>query len=113
VQAKTKSISELTDLLPKVLKYVYTDIDETDMVELLKNINKYTIVDEGGFPTENMRTSDTIGSNGSCVVPLDLESNVVWLHEFLFGEEDYKVSSSVKECSQKIKADTAPYINNQ
>ena len=46
VQAKTKSISELTDLLPKVLKYVYTDIDETDMVELLKNITKYTIVEE-------------------------------------------------------------------
>ena len=112
-QAKKLSLNELTDLLPKVLKYVYTSVDETDMVELLKNINKYSIVDEGGFPTEDMRTSNTIGSNGSCVVPVDLESNVVWLHEFLFGEEDYEVSSAVKECSQKIKADTAPYINNQ
>ena len=54
-QSKTKSIGELTDLLPKVLKYVYTDIDETDMVELLKNITKYSIVDEGGFPTEDNR----------------------------------------------------------
>lgn len=112
VQAKTLSLGELTDLLPKVLKHVYTSVDETDMVELLKNINKYTIVDEGGFPKEDMRTSNTIGSNGSCVVPLDLESNVVWLHEFLFGETDYEVSSAVKECSEKIKADTAPYLNN-
>ena len=110
-QAKTKSIGELTDLLPKVLKYVYTDIDETDMVELLKNISKYTIVDEGGFPTEENRTVETIGkSHGSCIVPLDLEENVIWLHEFLFEEEDYQVSDTVKECNKRIEKDTAPYL---
>ncbi len=110
-QAKTKSVGELTDLLPKVLKYVYTDIDETDMVELLKNITKYTIVEEGGFPQLDDLTTETIGrANGSCVVPLDLEKNVVWLHEFLFGEEDYQVSDIVKECSKRIQKDTAPYL---
>lgn len=109
-QAKKLSLSELTDLLPKVLKYVYTSIDETDMVELLKNINKYSIVDEGGFPLEEYRDSNTIGSNGSCVVPVDLEDNVVWLHEFLFGEENYQVSAAVQECSKRIKVDTAPYL---
>ncbi|MBR4083199.1 MAG: LCP family protein [Lachnospiraceae bacterium] len=110
-QAKTKSIGELTDLLPKVLKYVYTDIDETDMVELLKNITKYTIVEEGGFPTEDNRMVETIGkSHGSCIIPLNLEENVVWLHEFLFEEENYQVSDIVKECSQRILKDTAPYI---
>ncbi len=111
-QAKEMSLSELTELLPKVLKYVYTSVDETDMVELLKNISKYNIVDEGGFPTEDMRTTNNIGSNGSCVIPLDLEKNVIWLHEFLYDEIDYSVSSAVKECSKKIKADTAPYLNN-
>ncbi|MBO5346740.1 MAG: LCP family protein [Lachnospiraceae bacterium] len=110
-QAKTKSVGELTDLLPKVLKYVYTDIDETDMVELLKNITKYTIVEEGGFPLEEYRVVETIGkAHGSCIVPLDLEKNVVWLHEFLFEEEGYQVSDVVKECSQKIQKDTAPYL---
>jgi LCP family protein required for cell wall assembly len=109
-QAKTKSIGELTDLLPKVLKYVYTDIDETDMVELLKNITKYSIVDEGGFPTEDNRVVETIGNaHGSCIVPLDLEENVVWLHEFLFDTE-YEVSDTVKECSKRIKSETAPYL---
>ncbi len=111
-RAKEMSLSELTELLPKVLKYVYTSVDETDMVELLKNISKYTIVDEGGFPTEDRRTTNNIGSNGSCVIPLDLEKNVIWLHGFLFDEEDYEVSSAVKECSKRIKADTAPYLNN-
>lgn len=111
-QAKTKSIGELLDLLPKVLKYVYTDIDETDMVELLKNIANYKIVEEGGFPIEEYRTAETLGqAKGSCVIPLNLEKNVVWLHEFLFEETDYQVSDTVKECSKKIQADVAPYIN--
>ncbi len=111
-KAKEMNLSELTDLLPKVLKHVYTSVDETDMVELLKNINKYYIVDEGGFPAEDMVTTSNIGSSGSCVIPLDLEKNVIWLHEVLFDEEDYEVSEAVKECSKKIKADTAPYLYN-
>lgn len=110
-QAKTKSIGELTDLLPKVLQYVYTDIDETDMVELLKNIAKYKIVEEGGFPTAENRTVEEIGkSKGSCIIPLNLEKNVVWLHEFLFEKEDYQVSETVKELDKRIKSDTAPYL---
>lgn len=111
-QAKKLDLAELTELLPKVLKYVYTNINETDIAELLKNINKYTIVEEGGFPVEELRTVETLGeAKGSCVIPLDLEQNVVWLHEFLFEEEDYQVSSMVLECSEKIKTDTAPYLN--
>jgi len=110
-QAKTKSIGELTDLLPQVLQYVYTDIDETDMVELLKNIANYKIVDEGGFPTAENRTVEEIGkSKGSCIIPLNLEKNVVWLHEFLFEKEDYQVSETVKELDKRIKSDTAPYL---
>lgn len=111
-QAKKMSLGELTELLPKVLKHVYTNIDEADMLELVKNINKYTIVDEGGFPKEDLRVTNTIGSSGSCVVPTDLEKNVVWLHEFLFEEEDYNVSAAVQECSKRIRVDTAPYLDN-
>lgn len=111
-QAKEMSLSDLTDLLPKVLKNVYTSVDEKDMLELLKSISKYYIVDEGGFPAQDKLVTDTIGSNGSCIIPIDLEKNVIWLHEVLFNEEDYQVSEAVKECSKKIKADTAPYINN-
>lgn len=111
-QAKQMSLSELTELLPKVLQHVYTSIDEADMVDLLKNINNYSIVEEGGFPIEELRKTGTVGSNGSCVVPVDLEKNVIWLHEFLFDETDYVPSDTVKECSRRIKSDTAPYFNN-
>ena len=44
------------------------------------------------------------------MVPLDLESNVVWLHQFLFGDEDYTVTDSVKEYGKQIEAETAPYL---
>ena len=52
-----------------------------------------------------------MGAKGACVIPTDLESNVVWLHEFLFDDEEYTVSNSVKEISKKITSDTAAYLN--
>ena len=42
---------------------------------------------------------------------MDLESNVVWLHQFLFDDANYTVTDSVKEYSRKIASDTAPYLN--
>ena len=110
-QAKEADLKTLEKVATGVLKYVYTSLDETDIFDLLKNISNYSIIDEGGFPTEDFRTSDTIGADGSCVVPLDLEENVVWLHKFLFDEEDYEVSSTVKECSDKIKFYTSKYLD--
>ena len=70
----------------------------------------YNIVDEGGFPNSDMLTTGSIGKKGSCVVPRSLESNVTWLHEFLFDEKDYEPSSAVKEYSAKIAADTNGYV---
>lgn len=109
-EAKKASPAQLEKIASSVFDKVYTSLDLTEIVELLGNVNKYNIVDEGGFPTTNMLTTGTIGSKGSCVVPLNLESNVVWLHEFLFGETNYEPSSAVKEYSAKIASDTSGYI---
>ena len=38
----------------------------------------------------------------SCVVPLTLESNVKSLHEFLFENEKYEASETVKSISETI-----------
>ena len=38
----------------------------------------------------------------SCVVPLTLESNVKALHEFLFENEKYEASETVKSISETI-----------
>lgn len=113
-QAQSADLDTLLDVVKEVAPNVYTSFDlanVTEMTELLKNINNYEIVDEGGFPHEDLRTTANIGNDGSCVIPLSLEENVVWLHEFLFGEEDYQVTDEVKECSDKVEAKTNKYLN--
>ena len=80
-------------------------------LELLGNIANYRIVEEDGFPQPDLRTVGNIGGKGSCVVPLNLESNVVWLHKFLFDDEDYAVTESVKEYGRQIEAETSPYLS--
>lgn len=109
-QAKKTDLATLTSVFNKVVEEIYTSMDSKDLLELVGNINNYRIVDESGFPQEDMRATPTLGAKGSCVVPLDLESNVVWLHQFLFEDEDYTVSDTVKECAAKIKSDTSNYV---
>lgn len=109
-QAKKADAATLVKVFNEVIGDIYTSIDSETILELIGNIANYQIVDQGGFPEESMRTVGNIGAKGSSVVPLDLEANVVWLHQFLFDDEDYTVTDSVREYSQKIAADTAPYI---
>ena len=110
-QAKKTDLVTLADVFTKVLDNVYTSIKSDDMLAMINNISSYHIVDEGGIPIEGMRTTGTIGAVGSCVIPLDLETNVVWLHQFLFGDEDYQATQEVKSYSDIIKSDTSPYLN--
>lgn len=110
-KAKSASPATLNTIANDVFKEVYTSLDISEILELLGDIGKYEIVDQGGFPEESMRATGTIGSKGSCVVPVNLEQNVAWLHGFLFKDENYTPSDQVKEYSEKIKADTSGYIN--
>lgn len=112
-QAKKCSIDTLIEVFNKAAGNIYTSIGSDEIIELIKNISKYHIVAEDGFPQESMRTTGIIGAKGSSVIPLDLESNVVWLHQFLFNDQDYQVSDTVKEYSAKIKSETAPYLGAQ
>ena len=89
---------------------IYTSLDLAEILELLGDISKYEIVAQGGFPEESMRATGTIGSKGSCVVPVSLADNVQWLHEFLFADEEYTPSAAVLEYSDKVKADTSAYV---
>lgn len=109
-QAKQASPTDLTKICNNVFSEVYTSLDLTELLEILTEVASYNIVDEGGFPTSGQITTGTIGSKGSCVIPLDLESNVKWLHGFLFGDENYEPSSNVKKYSQAIYSETNPYL---
>lgn len=108
--AKTASITDLTKICNNVFSEVYTSLDLSEILELLTEVTQYNVVDEGGFPEDTMITTGTIGSKGSCVIPLDLESNVVWLHEFLFDEKNYIPSDNVSNYSIQINKDTSPFL---
>ncbi len=110
-QAKKADYATLSKVFNDAIDDIYTSLNEEDILELLKNIANYRIVDEGGFPEETMRTVANIGAKGSSVIPMDLEANVVWLHQFLFEDENYTVTDSVREYNEQIKADTEKYIN--
>jgi LCP family protein required for cell wall assembly len=109
-QAKKASLATLTETANAVFSEVYTSLDLSEIVELLGDIGSYEITETAGFPEESMRTTGTIGSKGSCVIPTNLEENVKWLHEFLFDAEDYTPSETVKTCSEKIYEDTNGYL---
>ena len=110
--AKTLDAASLdqtaSDLFDKDM--IYTSFDLSDIVDMLGNISSDNITGQDGFPQEDLRTTGNVQIGGvgqSCVIPRDLSDNVVWLHHFLFDDQDYQVSSEVQEYSDKIASDTA------
>ena len=93
-KAKTMSPTTLVSILNKVMENVYTNLDVTEMASILSDVANYQIV----------------AQDGSCVIPLDLETNVVKLHELLFDVTEYEPSDQVKQYSQKVQADTSQYM---
>ena len=109
--AKTMSPDALIKICNNVFGEVYTSLDLTEILEILKDITEYSIVDEGGFPTSGKITTGDIGSAGSCVIPVDLADNVIWLHQFLFDDTDYTPSSNVSSFSDDIYNQTHSYLD--
>lgn len=108
-QAKAADLGTLLKVFDKAIGDIYTNINTDTIKELLGNISNYSIVEEGGFPNEELRANANLGAHGACVVPNDLVANVEWLHKFFFEDEEYSVSDSVKEINEKILSDMAKY----
>ena len=109
-QAKKTDLTTLTKVFNDCIGDIYTSIDSKDILELLGNITKYSIAEEAGFPTEELRTTGNIGAKGSCIIPQNLEENVVWLHQFLFDDMDYEVTENIKDYDVIIKSETNQYL---
>jgi hypothetical protein len=103
--------SQLNTIATAAFEEVYTSLELEEILDLIQIIGEYEIVDSTGFPQMDMLTTGTIGTKGSCVVPLDLAESVVWLHEFLFNEEGYQVTERVQTNSDTIDAQTSEYLN--
>lgn len=110
-KAQKMDISKLNKIADAVFGETATSLSLDEIVSLLSGVAEYKIGENEGFPFEDTRATGTIGKTGSCVVPVDLQTNVVELHKFLFNESDYTPSDTVKQCSEKIYNDTSKYVN--
>ncbi len=95
---QTKSIGEINTLLDNILPKIYTNISTGSIISEIPSITKYKITDSIGWPYNTKGKTMTLWYG----IPITLESNVVQLHQELFGESDYKVSDTIKEISNKI-----------
>ncbi len=113
-EARQANVETLVKIANKITEsdVVYTSLDLEDITSLIKDIAKYKIVEEGGFPLETYRGTADMGDSGNCVLALDLEKNVQWLHGFLFEDEDYKVSENVSDISKQIRQKISKYEPN-
>ncbi len=112
-QVKQADINTLTKVFEDAMKHVVTSLTSDDILPYLTEVANYKIVGEDGFPQlDALSTAGMGGAKGDCVIPLSLESNVVWLHEFLFGDENYTVPSTVQEYTKQIETDTKDRLKN-
>lgn len=108
-KAKGASVSSLTEMVNAILPEVQTSLGVNEILSVLSSVAGYDIVASDGFPFENNRAGANVGSKGSCVIPDNLEENVIALHEILYPEADYKPSRQVAAISAEIKAQTDEY----
>ena len=112
-EAKDLDVSKITKLADSVFADFYTSVDLEEIVTLLSDLGSYTLIDEGGFPSEEYRTGATIGGNvGDSVICTDLAAAVADFHERFFGQENYEVSEALTQISTQINTNTAPYLKN-
>ena len=106
-KARTMSASQLDSIVKAVFPMCATNMTVDQLLGFAADALSYEIKGTTGFPFDVV--TDSVGSAGSCVIPVDMEKNVVQLHSYLFGAEDYTPSPTVEKISDKIKNDTGVY----
>ena len=109
-EAKDLDVASLTKIANNVFGNFYTSVDLQEVISLLSDLPSYTIIDEGGFPSNDFRTGATIGGIGDSVICTDLEKAVVDFHKRFFQDEEYVVSDTLKGISQTIHANTDAFV---
>ena len=108
-KAKEASVSSLKEMVTAILPEVETSLGVNDIVSVLGTVAGYNVVASDGFPFEDGRVGATVGSKGSCVIPVDLTDNVTAVHELLYPGTEYQPSQQVHSISLEIAALTMEY----
>lgn len=109
-KAQNMSVGTVNKIIDSVFPQISTNFTLAEMIGYAKNLTKYKLGDSIGFPSEN--TTDMLNEVGSVVIPNTLSSNVLEVHQFLFGNDDYTVSSTVQEIENGITEKAADKAKN-
>lgn len=101
-KAKQTDILTLNSMLDKILPKVSTSLSTAELLSLAGGAAKYNMGENTGFPFETK--SGDIGKLRYLEIPVNLEADVVQLHQFLYKNESYAPSQKVKDISAAIKA---------
>lgn len=96
-KAKSASLTTLNDIVDQVFPLIQTNFSKSQLIRLGTSILDYSMGENTGFPVDYVMGGDlTVPVTGlDCIIPTTLETNVKYLHEFLFSDEDYQPSETV------------------
>ena len=103
-KAKQCDLLTLNKMMDQMLPQISTSLSPTELLSLASGVTKYHMGENTGFPFD--KESGDVGSLGDMVIPLDLENNVIKLHQFLYSNEEYTPSQTVKDLSATIHSNT-------
>ena len=98
-KAKTLSVGKLNNLIDTIFpKVKTTNLTSGEIISLVPSLASYNITESVGWPYNSKGTPTGIYYG----VPVTLESNVLQLHQEVFGQEDYVVNDTIKGISNQI-----------
>ena len=103
--ASEASLTTIHQIVDVVFGYLATNFSLTEVIAHSSNIGNYHIGESTGFPFD--LATKNLELTGSTIIPTTLETNVIQLHKFLFGTENYNPSHVVQSISANIANVTA------
>lgn len=115
-KAKKAGLSTIFDIMDQVFPMVKTSVSKTEILKLIPAMIGYCIDETTGFPQDYKFAT----VKGSVIVPTTLDSNVLKLHQFLYGNTNYTPTQDVLNKNAQIAAivgggqvqDTAPAVTD-
>lgn len=108
---KHADLGTLNNIINVIFPEVSTSYSNMEILQLASSMFDYDLVATTGFPFSK-NTATPSKRVGDVVVACDLEANVRTLHSFMFGEENYDPSMTVKNYSQRLVELTGKGINS-
>ena len=105
-KAKTMKLSELNNLINMGMKMITTSMSSDTMMDMVMNLSNFGNMGSKRWPF------DYDGAYINEVwydAPITLKSNVIKLHEELFGQTDYQPTNTVLMINEEVKLETQYY----